>query len=103
MGKFRAMQNYLLVPRSFHIAKNFMGVIGKHFAESGLPEAWSESMALNNMDAKSYSEVIRAHKLTFEAVLKIMWPTFIAWVEDHLDQVHEDDLKKLAHTVVESL
>ena len=29
---------------SFHIANNFMGVIGKHLAESGLPEAWSESM-----------------------------------------------------------
>ena len=32
-----------------------------------------------------------------------MWPTFIAWVEDHVDQVHEDDLTKLAQTVVESL
>ena len=80
-----------------------MSVIGKHFEESRIPAAWSESMvsgentAHNNMDTKSYNRAIRAHKLTFETVWKIMWPNFIAWVDDHVEQVHEDDLTKLAH------
>ena len=64
---------------------------------------FGENTAHNNMDAKSYNRAIRAHKLTFEAVWKIMWPTFIAWAENHIDQVHDDDLNKLAHTIVESL
>ena len=28
---------------SFHTAKNFMSVIGKHFTDSGLQEIWSKS------------------------------------------------------------
>lgn len=91
----------------FHIAKNFMCVIGNHFADSGLTEVWAESAvfgentAQNNMQAKSYNRAIRAHKLTFEAVWKTLWPSFITWAKDH--QVNEDQLKILSVHVVESL
>lgn len=91
----------------FHIAKNFMCVIGNHFVDSGLMEVWTESAvfgentAQNNMLAKSYNRAIRAHKLTFEAVWTILWPSFIQWAKDH--QVDEDELKTLALCVMESL
>lgn len=91
----------------FHIVKNFMCVIGNHFADSGLTEVWAESSvfgentAQNNMQAKSYNRAIRAHKLTFEAVWKTLWPTFIVWAKDH--QVDQAELQTLSVHVVESL
>ena len=73
----------------FHIVKNFMCAIGNHFANSGLPGVWAESTvfgentAQNNMQGKSYNRSIRAHKLAFEALWKMLWPSFIAWATDH--------------------
>ena len=70
---------------SFHITKNFMSVIGKHFSDSGLQEVWTETSvfgentAQNSMMAKSYNRAIRAHKLTYEALWTVLWPKFHNW------------------------
>jgi len=91
----------------FHSTKNFMCTIGQHFAESGLPEVWIESevygenTALNNMQAKSYNRAIRAHKLTYEALWKILWPMFIEWAKQN--GLNNDDVDAAAKRVVESL
>ena len=92
---------------SFHIAKNFMQTIGQHFMDSGLQEVWTESTgfgentACNNMQAKSYNRAIHAHKLTLEALWKIVWPKIIALAEDK--QLNEEELKSSAVDVVHSL
>lgn len=91
----------------FHTIKNFMCTIGQHFAESGLPEVWIESevygenTALHNMHAKSYNRAIRAHKLTYEALWKILWPLFMEWAKQN--GLDNDDLATAAKSVVESL
>ncbi|MES9882793.1 MAG: hypothetical protein ABW185_18145 [Sedimenticola sp.] len=73
--------------------------------DSGLPEVWIESSvfgentAVNNMDAKSYNRTIRAHKLTYEALIRIVWPQFLEWLskrESPVDPELKDNLESLA-------
>ena len=81
---------------SFHIALNFMKVIGQHFADSGLVDVWIESTvygdntAQNNMAAKSYNRTVRAHKLTYEALWRILWDKFVKWAEDSSVDINPD-------------
>ena len=91
----------------FHTAKTFMQTIGQHFTDSGLQEVWMESQvygentAHNNMQAKSFNRTIRAHKLTYEALWKILWPQFVKWASEF--GLNSDGLEEEAKTVVESL
>ena len=78
-----APRSHLLRLGSFHTALTFMRAIGKHMSDSGLAEVWTESVvfgentAANNLLAKSCNHAVRAHKLTYEALLRILWPQFI--------------------------
>ena len=91
----------------FQTAKTFMQTIGQHFTDSGLQEVWIESQVYgentdhNNMQAKSFNRTIRAHKLTYEALWKILWPQFVKWASEF--GMNSDGLEKEAKTVVESL
>ena len=81
---------------SFQIALNFMKVIGQHFADSGLVDVWIESTVYvdntgqNNMAAKSYNRTVRAHKLTYEALWRILWDKFVKWAEDSSVDINPD-------------
>lgn len=76
---------------SFHTAMNFLKVIGQHMERSGLRDVWVESgvfgetSTINMLTGKSYNKAVRGHKLTLEALWRILWPKFIEWV----DQVPE--------------
>ena len=71
----------------FHLAKNFLGVIGKHMENSGLLDAWVESDVFNECSAnkiltgKSWNRDVRAHKLTMEALGRILLMSFKHWQE----------------------
>lgn len=83
----------------FHIVKNFMRVIGQHFADSGLQEVWSESSVYgentekNNMTAKSYNRTVRGHKLTIEALWQVMWPHFRTWAQMQETDIEDEELQ----------
>ena len=70
----------------FHIALNYLALIGKMFQESGLEDVFIESglygssstMAL--LRGKSYNRGIRGHKLIMEALLRLKWDAFCSWV-----------------------
>ena len=70
---------------TFHIAFNFLAIIGKKFLNSGLEDLLIESgvyaagttSAL--MKGKSYNKGVRAHKLCMEAFFQLMWPEFVRW------------------------
>ncbi len=57
--------------------------------DSGLEDVWVESSvygentAYNNMEGKSYNRSVRAHKLTYDALWRILWPLFLSWAEDN--------------------
>ena len=79
-------QNLVISLGGFHIALNYLALIGKMFQESGLEDVFIESglygssstMAL--LQGKSYNRGIRGHKLIMEARLRLKWDAFCSWV-----------------------
>ncbi|CAH3184788.1 unnamed protein product [Porites lobata] len=74
-------------PRTgFHIAINFLSVIGKIYAESGLEDLLVESgvYAAGSTSAllagKQYNRGVRAHKLVVEAFFRLSWKAFEKWL-----------------------
>ena len=74
----------------FHIALNYLSLLGKKFHNSGLDDLLIESGVYAAgttsaiMKGKSYNRGIRAHKLAMEALFRLMWDAFVAWYEsDH--------------------
>ncbi|KAK3698753.1 hypothetical protein QZH41_004049 [Actinostola sp. cb2023] len=69
----------------FHIATNFLSVLGKKYQNSGLEDILIESGAYapgsisSLMKGKSYNRGVRAHKLVMEALFRLMWQAFIQW------------------------
>jgi len=65
----------------FHIALNFLSLLGKKFHSSGLEDLLIESGVYAAgttsvlMKGKSYNRGIRAHKLAMEAFFRLMWNT----------------------------
>ena len=42
------------------------------------------------MAAKSYNRTVRAHKLTYEALWRILWDKFVNWAEDSSVDINLD-------------
>ena len=79
----------------FHTALNFMKVIGQHFANSGqltieLKSHGDNNTAHNNMAAKSYNRIVRAHKRTYEALWRLFGGKFVKWAEDSSVDINPD-------------
>jgi len=85
---------------------NFSKVIGQHLGDSGLRDIFEESgvfgknTAENIMKGKGWNRVARAHKLAFEALWRILWPTFLHWMDDN-DHTIQNTCFKLADAVSE--
>ena len=82
-------QGFLIVKLGgLHIALKFMEVIGKHVQSSRLLEAWVEGKLLGTntaekvMAGKSYDKGMRAHKLTLQALWRILLPKLLGFMED---------------------
>ena len=74
---------------SFHTAMNYLQVLGRHFAHSGLTDIWieagvfSECVAQKIMQGKSWNRAVRAHKLTMEAMWRVLFKSFKIWLESN--------------------
>lgn len=70
----------------FHIALNFLAVIGKMFEDSGLADLLVESgvygfsTAANLLKGKSYNRGVRGHKLVMEALMRLQWQETCKWL-----------------------
>ncbi|KAK4885392.1 hypothetical protein RN001_001663 [Aquatica leii] len=79
----------------FHIMMNFLKTIGQHMDNSGLTDVWLESnlygdsTVIGIMKGKKWNKAIRAHKLTYESLLRILLPMFETWLmECKSDNIH---------------
>ena len=90
----------------FHIALNFLSLLGKKFADSGLDDLLIESgvyaagstSAL--MKGKSYNRGIRAHKLCLEVFFRLKWNAFLVWYESQDKKIPEEPiLRKIVDCV----
>ena len=69
------------ISRHPHSTKRF-----SHYQNSGIEDVLVESGAYGPgtvtslMKGKSYNRGVRAHKLTIEALFRLMWLAFICWL-----------------------
>ena len=73
---------------------NFLKALGQHVSGSGLSEAWIEAGLLGPnlteyaMSGKAYNKAIRCHKLTFQAMWRLLLPELLSFLD-----AHEPELK----------
>ena len=84
--KFPAeFSNTVLRLGSFHIALNFLSIIGKKHQSSGLEDLLIESgvyaagSTTALMNGRSYNRGVRTHKLCFEVFFCLLWRAFLVW------------------------
>ena len=78
-----------LIPRlgGLHISMNFLKAIGDHMSGSGLAEIWVESGLLGQgttekaLSGRAYNKAMRAHKLTLQALWRLLIPGLLNFVE----------------------
>lgn len=78
---------------------NFLKAIGQHITDSGLSEAWVESGLLGRnttqqvMQGKAYNKAMRAHKITFQAMWRLLLPDLISFLTDAEPELSEQILR----------
>ena len=83
----------------FHTICTMLAVVGKQFGDAGLRDLSVESGVVADgliagvLDGKKYNRAIRLHKLVYEALLRLAWSGFEAWLGD-------GDKNELAETLL---
>lgn len=78
-----------------HIAMNYLKAIGQHMKDSGLAEIWIESGVLSAasvnkvLEGKAYAKGMRVHKLTYQALWRILLPRLLTYLESSHKPVAE--------------
>ncbi len=95
--------NFLVVRLGgLHTILAFFKVIGKHMNSSGRLEAWIESNVLgpkageNVVSGKSYARGVRVHKLTLQAMWRILMPQLLDYIGGKSISLKEKILEKSA-------
>ena len=71
----------------FHIAPNYLALMGKKYPSSGLDDLLVESGVYETggvsalMKGKAYNWGVRAHKLLLEAFFRLLWKAFLNWCQ----------------------
>lgn len=88
-------ERIILKMGGLHIALNYMKAIGQHMRNTGLAEIWIESGVLSEgsvtkvLNGKSYSKGIRIHKLTCQALWRILIPRFMEFLKTENETIYE--------------
>ena len=87
-GKTQVLKDVIIVLGGFHTLMTFSKVIGKYLQSPGMKEMWAESdvfgetTADNILKGKLWYRVIRAQKLSYEALRRVLWPILTKWAKD---------------------
>lgn len=77
---------------AFHTICNALSIVGLRFQDAGLREViietgiTAEGSLAKVLDGKHYKRAVRVHKCVYEALLRLAWEEFIAWVHDKKSQ-----------------
>ena len=72
----------------FHIALNYLSLLGKMYSDTGLEDLLIESGVYVSgttsalMTGKQYNPGVRAHKLTLEGMFRLKWREFVEWMSE---------------------
>ena len=100
-------KNTVIRMGGFHIALNYLSLLGKKYASSGLEDLLIESGVYAAgttsvlMLGKSYNRGIRAHKLSMEALFRLFWQAFLQWLENQTAEVTTQDKQNLKAKIQE--
>ena len=93
--------NVIICLGGFHIALNYLAIVGKKDLSSGLEDLLIESGVYAAgttsvlMNGRSYNRGVRAHKLCFEALFRLLWKAFLTWyVKREEESILVDDTVK---------
>ncbi|KAG1714540.1 hypothetical protein GQR58_001134 [Nymphon striatum] len=105
----------LLMMGNFHIICYMLSIIGKLFRDAGLWDLAVESGVIAEgsidkvLDGKQYNRGVRLHKLTYEALMRLVWKGFLEWLENnhstdlpHLDETFRQSREGLNHADLQS-
>ena len=79
-------QSIVLRMGTFHTICTLISIIGKRFKDAGLKDLLVETSVIAEgsvsavLEGRMYNRGVRAHKLLYEALLRIAWKRFIPWV-----------------------
>ena len=82
------LKNVIIRMGGFHIALNYLSMLGKMYSDSGLEDLLIESgvYASGTISAriagKQYNRGVREHKLTLEALFRLQWREFVGWLSE---------------------
>ena len=103
--KTEEFKNVIIILGGFRSQTTFTKVIGKYLESSGMSDIWAESQVFGEITAgnilkgKLWNRVLREHKLSYEALWRVLWPLLIKWTQEKGedgDKTLEDLLAKLA-------
>lgn len=86
-AKAEELKNTIFILGGFHTQMTFSKAIGKYLESSGINDIWVESDVFgqrtseNILKGKLWNHVIRAHKLSYEALWRVLWPILMAWAK----------------------
>ena len=93
----------------FHIALNFLGVIGHLYEGSGIEDIFIEAGLYGSntvcrfLKGKMYNRGVRAHKLLFEALMRLQWRAFCDWIGDQIYEVDTETCNASLENMQEAL
>ena len=103
-------QNIVLMMCNFHTLCNIMSSIGNMFGDAGLRDlavelgVIAEGSINRVLEGKQYNRAVRFHKLTYEAVMRLIWNGFQEWLEfDHPENVPKLNSTIRTHTTFISM
>lgn len=88
----------------FHIAINYLALLGKKYEMSGIEDLLVESGIYGSsittaiLKGKSYNRGVRAHKLVMEAMFRLQWRSFVEWLSKQ-DRTHVDQQAVIEQTI----
>lgn len=88
-AKTEEFKSVIIVLGGFHTQMTFTKVIGKYLQSSGISDIWAESEVFgettseNILKGKHWNRAMRAHKLSYEALWRVLWPILVAWAKDN--------------------
>ena len=93
----------------FHIAINYLSLLGKKNADSGIEDLLIESgvygsgTASQILKGSSSNRGVRAHKLVMEAMFRLQWNAFVIWLEDSDNNIDQDAVAEVARSCREAV
>ena len=75
--------------RVFHTACTLLSIIDKRFRDASLRDLCVESSVIAEgsvagvLDGRRYNRGVRLHKIMYEALMRLAWQRFVAWIQEN--------------------